>query len=101
MGEIDHELSSIIARIPGWSGAQSLQVERISGLTNANYLVTVDGERYVLRVSGKNSARLGINRQHEVAALKAAASMGIGPQVVSFLLPEGHLVTRWIDGRHW
>ena len=101
LGKTNHELSSIIARIPGWSGAQSLQVERIAGLTNANYLVTVDGERFVLRVSGKNTNRLGINRQHEVAALKTAASMGIGPEVVAFLLPEGHLVTRWIDGQHW
>lgn len=27
--------------------------------------------------------------------------MGLGPEVVAFLLPEGHLVTRWVEGRHW
>jgi thiamine kinase-like enzyme len=98
---VDDELQQIIARIPGWAGARDLQVERIAGLTNANYRLTVDGERFVLRVSGENTVRLGIGRDHERAALQAAAAAGIGPEVVAFLPPEGHLVTRWIDGRHW
>jgi thiamine kinase-like enzyme len=44
---------------------------------------------------------LGINRSHELAALQAAAVEGLGPEVIAFLLPEGHLVTKWVDGRHW
>ena len=97
----NNELTSIIARIPAWAEAEHIQAERIAGLTNANYRITVDGERFVLRVSGKNTQHLGINRQHEVAALKTAAALGIAPEVYAFLLPEGHLVTRWVDGRHW
>jgi thiamine kinase-like enzyme len=98
---MDDQLKPILARIPGWAEARDLQVERIAGLTNANYRVIVDGERFVLRVSGGNTERLGINRDHEVAALKAAAAAGLGPDLVAFLPPEGHLVTRWVDGRHW
>jgi thiamine kinase-like enzyme len=100
MNKMD-ELSQIINRVPLWKGKSGIQTERIAGLTNANYRITVDGENYVLRVSGQNTERLGINRHHEVAALRAAAEAGIGPQMVAFLLPEGHLVTSWIDGRHW
>ena len=74
-----NEVKQIIARIPGWSQARNLKVERIEGLTNMNYRVTVDGERYVLRVSGENTARLGINRSHEFVALENAAEAGIGP----------------------
>lgn len=98
---MDELIKQIIHRVPAWQGAQDIQAERIAGLTNANYRVTVDGEHYVLRISGQNTQRLGINREHELAALQAAASAGIGPQVVAFLSPEGHLITRWIDGRHW
>lgn len=98
---MDNSLNQIIARVSDWRGRQEIQLEHIAGLTNANYRVTVDGERFVLRVSGQNTQRLGINRAHELAALQAAAAAGIGPQVVAFLPPEGHLVTRWIDGRHW
>ena len=100
MGEMD-ELSLIINRVPGWVGASNIQIERIAGLTNTNYRITVSEERYVLRLSGQNTERLGINRHYEIAALRAAEQAGIGPQVVAFLLPEGHLMTRWIEGRHW
>jgi len=98
---MNEELTAIISRISAWAKADHIQVERIAGLTNTNYCATVDGERFFLRVSGENAVRLGINRRHEAAALKNAASLGLGPEVVAFLLPEGHLVTRWVEGRHW
>ncbi len=91
----------IIERVPAWQGAAKIEVARIAGMTNQNYRVTVDGELFVLRISGQNTARLGINRAHELAALRSAAAAGLAPQVVAFLPPEGHLVTRWVKGRHW
>ncbi len=97
---IQQELNPILSRVPGWENAD-IQAERISGLTNANYCVTVNGERFVLRVSGRNTKQLGINRDHEVSALKAASAAGIAPELVAYLLPEGHLVTHWVEGRHW
>lgn len=97
---VSEELASIIARIPAWTHAQHIQIERTAGLTNVNYRVTVNGERFILRVSGKNTERLGINRQYEAAALETAAALGLGPEIFAFLLPEGHLVTRWVEGRH-
>lgn len=95
------DLNQIINRVSAWKGAKDIQIERISGLTNMNYRVTVDGRRYVLRVSGQNTDRLGINRRHELSALQNAAAAGIAPHVVDFLLPEGHLVTDWVEGHHW
>lgn len=61
-------LKSIIRRIPAWYDAERVQVERITGLTNNNYRITVNGERFVLRVSGKNTERLGISHQFEALA---------------------------------
>jgi thiamine kinase-like enzyme len=91
----------IIARIPAWQGQEKIEVEQIAGLTNSNYRVRVNGECFILRVSGQNTTRLGISREHELAALRSAAEAGLGPEVVAFLPPEGHLVTRWVEGRHW
>jgi thiamine kinase-like enzyme len=68
------------------------------GITNHNLKVEVDGERFVLRVAGKGTNLLGIDRVVEVAATEAAAALGIGPEVVEFVLPEGWLVTRFIEG---
>ena len=95
------EISQVINRIPAWRTAREIQVERIAGLTNANYRLSLDGERYVLRLSGKNTERLGIHRAHEAAALQAAAAAGLAPEILAFIEPEGHLVTRWIAGMHW
>ena len=94
-------IHDIISRIPEWRDTKDIQIERIAGLTNANYRITKNGERIVLRVSGLNTEQLGIDRHHELNALQAAAAEGIGPEVIAFLPPEGHLVTRWVDGRHW
>lgn len=67
------------------------------GLTNTNYLVTADGERFVVRVSTANTAVLGIDRAREAAALRRATEARIAPETVAFLLPEGHSVTRFLD----
>ncbi|HUT81033.1 MAG TPA: choline/ethanolamine kinase family protein [Candidatus Bathyarchaeia archaeon] len=98
---MNSNLQSIIAKIPNWVNAKELVIEEISGLTNKNYRVIVDGEQFVLRISGKNTENLGINREHEFEALRAASDAEIGPKVVRFIEPEGYLVTRWIEGRHW
>jgi len=68
------------------------------GLTNTNYLLTADGERFVVRVSTANTEILGIDRAREAAALRRAAEARIAPETVAFLLPEGHSVTRFLDG---
>jgi thiamine kinase-like enzyme len=68
------------------------------GITNHNLKVEVDGERFVLRVAGKDTNLLGIDRGVELAATEAAAALGIGPEVVGFVETEGWLVTRFVDG---
>lgn len=68
------------------------------GLTNTTYLFEADGEQFVVRVSTANTEILGIDRAREAAALRRASEAGIAPETVAFLLPEGHSVTRFLDG---
>ena len=68
------------------------------GITNHNFKVTVDGGVYVLRVGGRDTELLGIDRRVEHEASLAAAAVGVGPEVVAFIEPEGYLVTRYIEG---
>ena len=69
------------------------------GITNRNFRVDVDGEgSVVLRIGGKDTALLGIDRHVEHAASRAASALGLGPDVVAFVEPEGYLVTRYVDG---
>jgi thiamine kinase-like enzyme len=82
-----------------WPG-RAVEVEPLGGgITNRNFLVEVDGERFVLRIGGKDTALLGIDRRVEYEASRVAAALGVGPEVVDFAEPEGFLVTRYIEGR--
>lgn len=89
-------LEAAVARV--WPGRDSRIDVLGGGITNHNVKVEVDGETYVLRVAGKDTDLLGIDRQVEVEATRAAAALGVGPEVVTFVEPEGWLVTRFIAG---
>jgi thiamine kinase-like enzyme len=70
------------------------------GITNRNFKVTLlDGTQVVLRIGGKDTELLGIDRDIEYAATRAAADAGLAPEVIAFVEPEGYLVTRFVDGR--
>lgn len=101
MNRLPPELEAVIRQIPNRSTAEVTHVERLEGLTNQNYAITLHGERLVVRLSRENAAALGINRALEWEALLAASAAGIGPEVVHAVLPEGHWVTRYIEGHHW
>jgi thiamine kinase-like enzyme len=93
-------LEEAIARVPQWTGAESLKATPLSGgITNFNYRIDVGGESFVLRIAGEDTALLGIDREHEYAANLAAGKLGIAPEVYAIIMPEGYLVTRFITGQ--
>ena len=69
------------------------------GITNHNVKIELDdGTACVLRVAGQDTGLLGIDRRAEHEATRAAAALGVGPEVIAFVEPEGWLVTRFIGG---
>jgi thiamine kinase-like enzyme len=81
-----------------WPGLD-VSVEPLGGgITNRNFRVEADGQEFVLRIGGKDTELLGIDRAAEHAASRVAADLGLGPEVVAFVEPEGYLVTRYVDG---
>jgi thiamine kinase-like enzyme len=93
----DPALDAAIRSIPAWKGA-SLEIVPIeAGRTNRNFRVTADGEPFFLRLAGKDTELLGIDRTAEQDAARAAADAGVGPEVFAYLPELGCLVTRWID----
>ena len=91
------DIEAVVERV--WPGAEP-EVEPLGGgITNHNFKVAVGDEEFVLRIGGKDTELLGIERDVEHAASRAAAELGVGPEVVRFLEPEGYLVTRFVEGR--
>jgi thiamine kinase-like enzyme len=81
-----------------WPG-QDVSIQPLGGgITNRNFKVEAAGQEFVLRIGGKDTELLGIDRAAEHAASRVAADLGLGPEVVAFVEPEGYLVTRYVDG---
>ena len=86
----------IVERV--WPG-RAAQVEVLGGgITNHNFKVTLDDGTYVLRIGGRDTDLLGIDRRAEHEASLAAAAVGVGPEVIELVEPEGYLVTRFVEG---
>ena len=66
------------------------------GITNRNYLVTLGGNRYVIRVPGKDTSLLGIDRSAEREANENAAAIGVAPRVMAQLDDPPCLVTEFV-----
>jgi len=99
-GELLETLVAALQRVPETAGRELVLTAISGGITNRNFLVTPgDGDdRYVIRLGGNDTHLLGISREVEHAATVAAAGVGVGPEVVAFIRPEGYLVTRFIVG---
>ena len=91
------ELEAAVERV--WPGREARYEVLGGGITNHNAKVLLPGEPpYVLRVAGRDTELLGIDRKTEHEATLAAAALAVGPEVVRFVEPEGWLVTRFIEG---
>jgi len=99
-GELAASLTAALQRVPETAGKDLVLTPLSGGITNRNFLVTPnDGDdRYVIRLGGNDTHLLGISREVEHAATVAAAGVGVGPEVIAFIRPEGYLVTRFIVG---
>jgi len=92
------ELEPILAQLEPLLGAAAGEpVPLTGGITNRNYRVRLGDGDYMIRLPGKDTALLGIDRAAERIANEAAAELGIAPAVAAS--GDGFLVTRFIDCR--
>src|SRR2546430_17328479 len=91
-------IERILNQIPGWNATDAVVTPLVGGITNQNYRVDIGGETFVLRIGGKGTQLLGIDRGREHTCTAIAAQMGVGAEVIHFLASEDALVTRFIVG---
>jgi thiamine kinase-like enzyme len=88
-------LEEILARLQALVGPLSGEPVPLSGgITNHNFRVVLGGEDYVLRIHGKDTQLLGIDRESERTASKLAAGIGIAPALVTAF--DDCLLTRFV-----
>jgi thiamine kinase-like enzyme len=93
------EILRALSAIPGLAGRSFGQpgIERIGGLTNRNFRITIGPERYVLRLPGAGTAAY-IDRRAEEHNAKVAAAAGVNAEVLFFEVQSGTMLARYLDG---
>jgi len=90
------ELNDIVQRLePSLGPLRGSATPLEGGITNRNFRATLGDCDYVIRVHGRNTGMLGIDREAELLASEQAARLGIAPQVAAAL--EDCLVTSYLD----
>jgi thiamine kinase-like enzyme len=94
----------VIARIDDWKGKDVRFEELGGGITNRNYVVTVDGDpgaaavgRFVLRIPGEGTEAF-IDRTRELNNHAAAAAAGVTPPLLHVIQPGDCTVVPFIPG---
>jgi thiamine kinase-like enzyme len=94
------ELTEVVARLAALLGPREGTVVQLEGgITNRNFRVNFGGTDYVVRLPGKRTELLGIDREAECIANKAAAELGMAPRVAALLDEPSALVTAFVSGR--
>lgn len=83
-----------VAQLDFWSSPVD-PIPLGGGITNTNFTVEDQGERFVVRV-GDDIPIHGVMRFNEIAAARAAHAAGISPEIV--YSAEGVFIMRFIDG---
>jgi thiamine kinase-like enzyme len=94
------ELTEAVARLSALLGPRQGGVLLLEGgITNRNFRVNLGGTDYVVRLPGKDTDLLGIDREAERRATKQAAELGLGPNVAAMLDQPPCLVTCFVESR--
>jgi thiamine kinase-like enzyme len=93
------DLQEIVERLARTLGRPDSPPQPLDGgITNRNFRARFAGVDYVIRVPGKNTTLLGIDREAERFANERAAAAGVAPAVAAMLAEPQCIVTRFVVG---
>ena len=91
-------IEEVLERVSAWRGRETSVSELSGGLTNTNYLVDAEGDRYVVRIPGASTELLAVDRQNERHNAGAASATGVSPRIVEVLEDIDVMVIEFIEG---
>jgi thiamine kinase-like enzyme len=91
-------IEDVIERVELWRGKDPRASELSGGLTNVNYLVEADGIRYVVRIPGRSTDLLAVDRENERHNAEAASTTGVSPRILEYLPEWKVMVLEYIHG---
>ena len=92
-------IADVVAAVPAWTGRRVLSAPIEGGLTNRNFRVEVDGVPHFVRIPGTATELLAVDRANELANTRAAATAGVGAQVLHHLPAWDVIVLEWLEAQ--
>jgi thiamine kinase-like enzyme len=90
-------LEEVLEAVPELHRATAIDA-LTGGLTNTNWKITSPSGCYVVRISGKDTSLLAIDRENEAHNTRAAAETGVGAPFVAAVPEQDALVLEFIEG---
>jgi len=91
-------IEQVVERARTFAGRPTEIAELSGGLTNVNYLVEADGVKYVVRIPGRSTELLAVDRENERHNAKAAATTGVSPAVIEVLRDWDVMILEFVEG---
>lgn len=93
----------ILALLAGWGPGhfpgEEVEVSvLLGGANNRNYVVRCEGAKYALRIANAQNERFAVDRDSAIQAQRDAAAGGLAPEVVAAKLPQGHVLSTFVEG---
>lgn len=70
----------------------------VGGASNRNFVVRTPAAKYALRIANAQSERFAVDRGAAVQAQRDAARGGLAPEAIAARLPEGHVLSTFVEG---
>lgn len=70
----------------------------VGGASNRNFVARTPTIKYALRIANSQSERFAVDRAAAIQAQREAAAGGLAPEVVASRLPEGHVLSAFLEG---
>ena len=94
----DPTIEQVVERAVIFRGKR-VQVSDLSGgLTNVNHLVEADGTKYVVRIPGRSTDLLAVDRENERHNAQAASTTGVSPRVLEYLDDWKVMILEFVEG---
>jgi thiamine kinase-like enzyme len=70
----------------------------LGGANNRNFVARTPEVKYALRIANPQNERFAVDRASAIQAQRDAAAGGLAPEVVASRLPEGHVLSTFVEG---
>lgn len=94
--EKTQEIKNILTSILNIKLVDIDEIEVLGGMTNKNYLVTINNKQYVLRIAGAGTINI-INRYSEKINAKEVSKIGVDKELIYFNEETGIKISEYIE----